>query len=145
MNSCGPGADGTSLASKDLKSRDVLLYSYQSPRPEDEEVTQTLHRFDAEFEVDGIDGLRWVTGAARTRIGIVGNDGAVTLAGEVDTLPAQLLACAAAQRVRGVAAVAGEMSVREGGGPPDQVNLLGWSRCHCGDAPPPDRQRGERR
>ena len=78
-------------------------------------MTQTLHRFDAEFEVDGMDGLRWVTGAARTRIGIAGNDGAVTLAGEVDTLPAQLLACAAAQRVRGVAAVADEVSVRAEG------------------------------
>ena len=105
MNVCGACAGGSRLPSKDLKSQDLRLYSHQSLRPEDEEVTQTLDRSDAGIKADVIDELRWVAGVDRARIGVAVYEGAVILAGEVGTLPEQLLACAA-QRVTGVAAVA---------------------------------------
>ena len=75
-------------------------------------MTQTLDRSDAGIKADVIDELRWVAGVDRTRIGVAVYEGAVILAGEVGTLPEQLLACAAAQRMIPVAAVADEISVR---------------------------------
>lgn len=73
---------------------------------------QTLDRSDAGIKADVIDELRWVAGVDGTRIGVAVYEGAVILAVEVGTLLEQLLACAAAQRVTGVAAVAEEISVR---------------------------------
>lgn len=57
------------------------------------------------------DELRWTPAVDATKIGVVVNDGAVTLSGSVPSYPQKLLAGKAALRVRGVTALAQELTV----------------------------------
>ena len=75
-------------------------------------MTQTLHRSDAELKNAVDDELAWTAGVDSAHIGVAVMDGGVTLSGEVDSYPEKLRAEHAALRVRGVTAVAQEISVR---------------------------------
>ena len=57
--------------------------------------------------------LWWTRSINSAQIGVAVIDGAVTLSGEVDTYPQMLTASKAAQRVRGVTAVAQEITVSD--------------------------------
>lgn len=74
-------------------------------------MTETLHRPDSELKSAVIDEIRWTPNVNSTHIGVSVNDGAVTLSGAVDSFPEKLLASRAVQRVRGVVAVAQEITV----------------------------------
>jgi osmotically-inducible protein OsmY len=56
--------------------------------------------------------LHWEPGVTAAHIGVTANDGVVTLSGHVDDLVEKHTAEAAARRVKGVKAVAGEIEVR---------------------------------
>ncbi len=75
-------------------------------------MTHTLRRSDADLKSAVIDELDWTPGVDGTHIGVAVDSGAVTLSGEVTSYPEKLLAATAVQRVRGVTAVAQEITVR---------------------------------
>jgi osmotically-inducible protein OsmY len=75
-------------------------------------MTQTLHRSDAELKSAVTDELAWTAGVDNAHIGVAVLDGGVTLSGEVDSYPEKLIAEHAALRVRGITAVAQEITVR---------------------------------
>jgi osmotically-inducible protein OsmY len=75
-------------------------------------MTQTYARTDAELQAAVIDELEWTPSVNSTRIGVSVHHGAVTLSGEVDTYPQRFLAEKAALRVRGVTAVAEDVTVQ---------------------------------
>ncbi|WP_433790823.1 BON domain-containing protein [Actinoplanes sp. CA-252034] len=76
-------------------------------------MTQTLHKTDEQLKTAVTDELKWSTpGVNETSIGVAVNHGAVTLSGEVESWPEKRLAEHAALRVRGVTAVAAEITVR---------------------------------
>ncbi|MEP7089587.1 MAG: BON domain-containing protein [Nocardioidaceae bacterium] len=75
-------------------------------------MTQTDHRPDIALKSAIIDELRWTPSIDPAHIGISVNDGAVTLSGEVESYPEKLRTQQAVQRVRGVHAIAQEMTVR---------------------------------
>ena len=77
-----------------------------------EHMTQTLHRTDAQLKSAVVDELEWTPNVTATHVGVGVNHGAVTLSGEVTSYPERHLAVKAAQRVRGVTAVADEMTVQ---------------------------------
>lgn len=58
-----------------------------------------------------MDEIRWTPSINSARIGVAVDHGSVTLSGEVDSYPERLLAEKAALRVRGVTAVAEEVTV----------------------------------
>jgi osmotically-inducible protein OsmY len=74
-------------------------------------MTQTLHRTDADLKSAISDELAWTPGINHTNIGVAVNRGAITLSGEVESYPEKRLAEKAALRVRGVVAVAEEITV----------------------------------
>jgi len=67
---------------------------------------------DPELKTAVIDELSWLPYLNSTKIGVAVNDGAVMLSGEVDSYPEKLQAEHAAMRVRGVTAIAEELTVR---------------------------------
>jgi osmotically-inducible protein OsmY len=76
-------------------------------------MTQTLHRTDAQLKAAVSEELAFGTpGVDETHIGVAVNRGAVTLSGEVESWPEKQLAEHAALRVRGVTAVAEDITVR---------------------------------
>jgi osmotically-inducible protein OsmY len=75
-------------------------------------MTQTLHKSDAELKSDVVDELEWTPNVDPAHIGVTANDGVITLSGEVGTYPEKRAAEQAALRVRGVTAVADEITVR---------------------------------
>ena len=75
-------------------------------------MTQTSHHSDGELKSAVIDELGWTPSVNSTHIGVAVNDGAVTLCGEASSYPEKYLATKAALRVRGVIAVADEITVR---------------------------------
>ena len=75
-------------------------------------MTQTLHKSDAELKSAVTDELAWTAGVDNAHIGVAVMDGGVTLSGEVDSYPEKLIAEHAALRVRGITAVAQEITVR---------------------------------
>ena len=76
-------------------------------------MTQTLLRTDAQLKTAVTEELEWsLPGVDQTHIGVAVNHGAVTLSGEVESWPEKQLAEHAALRVRGVVAVAEEITVR---------------------------------
>jgi osmotically-inducible protein OsmY len=75
-------------------------------------MTQTLHRTDAELKSAVAAELTWAAGVDSAHIGVAVLDGGVTLSGEVDSYPEKLIAEHAALRVRGITAVAQEITVR---------------------------------
>jgi len=75
-------------------------------------MTQSVRRTDAELKTAVTDEIAWTPGVNDTNIGVAVTDGAVTLSGEVATYPEKQLAEDAAMRIRGVIAVAEEITVR---------------------------------
>lgn len=75
-------------------------------------MTHTLSRSDADLKSAVVDELGWTPTVDGTHIGVSVDGGAVTLSGEVGSYPEKLLATEAVQRVRGVTAVAQEITVR---------------------------------
>ena len=67
---------------------------------------------DSELKQAVTDELSWLPYLNSTKIGVAVNDGAVMLSGEVDSYPEKLQAEHAAMRVRGVTAIAEELTVR---------------------------------
>jgi osmotically-inducible protein OsmY len=74
-----------------------------------------MHHTDTALKTAVTEELAWTPGVNSTTIGVAVNGGAVTLSGEVDSYPEKRLAEHAAFRVRGVTAVAEEVTVRDGG------------------------------
>ncbi|MDQ6615662.1 MAG: BON domain-containing protein [Actinomycetota bacterium] len=79
-------------------------------------MTQTLQRTDADLKDAVAEELAWTPSVNSAHIGVAVDHGAVTLSGEVDTYPERLQAEKAALRVRGVVAVAEEVTVRNSWG-----------------------------
>jgi osmotically-inducible protein OsmY len=74
-------------------------------------MTQTMKRTDAELKSAVIDELSWIPSINSTHIGVTADQGAITLTGQVDSYPQKVLAGRAALRVRGVSALAQEITV----------------------------------
>jgi osmotically-inducible protein OsmY len=86
-------------------------------------MTQTLQRTDADLKDAVADELAWTPSVNGTHIGVAVDHGAVTLSGEVDSYPERLLAEKAALRVRGVTAVAEEVTVRNTWAAPTDADI----------------------
>lgn len=82
-------------------------------------MTQTTARTDQDIRSAVTDELDWTPGINATHVGVGVNKGAVTLSGEVDSYPEKRLAERTALRVRGVLAVADDITVRIPGGTND--------------------------
>ena len=67
--------------------------------------------------------LSWIPGISSTHIGVAVADGAVTLSGEVGSFPEKLLAGKATARVRGVRAIAQEITVRSDWGAANDTDI----------------------
>lgn len=97
-------------------------------------VTQTTRRSDQDIQANVSEELLY-TPSIDTHVGVAVNGGAVTLSGEVGSLPERIAAKRAAMRVSGVKAVADEMVVRTPGtsGANDSdiaqaaAQMLGWA------------------
>jgi osmotically-inducible protein OsmY len=76
----------------------------------------TATRPDAEIQTDVLAELKWEPRVQAPEIGVSVKDGIVTLSGWVDSYTKRWAAEEAAQRVRGVKAVANEIEVRLGAG-----------------------------
>jgi osmotically-inducible protein OsmY len=77
-------------------------------------MTQTMHRSDQDLQATVADELLY-TPSIDTNLTVTVNDGAVTLAGDVGSVPERLAARQAAERVWGVKVVADKMVVRSAG------------------------------
>lgn len=77
-------------------------------------MTQTMNRSDADDQVKNavVEELRWIPSVDSTHIGVTVSDGAVTLSGEVGSYPERVAAERAVRRVRGVTALAEDLTVR---------------------------------
>ena len=75
-------------------------------------MTNVLHRTDSELKSAVTDELTWAASVDSTHVGVAVNDGAVTLSGEASSFPEKHAATKAALRVRGVTAVADDITVR---------------------------------
>lgn len=72
----------------------------------------TTVRSDEDIQQDVLEELSWEAEVQPNEIGVAVNDGIVTLTGRVDSFPKKWAAERAAQRVRGVVAVANDVEVR---------------------------------
>lgn len=86
-------------------------------------MTKTEQRTDAELKDAVANELAWTPSVNSTRIGVAVDHGAVTLSGEVDTYPERRFAEKAALRVRGVTAVAEEVTVRKTWGAANDADI----------------------
>jgi len=86
-------------------------------------MTPTLHRSDVELKSAVVEELGWTPSVDDTHVGVAVNDGAVALSGEVASYPEKLLAIHAAQRVRGVTAVAQDIVVRSAWGEAKDIDI----------------------
>jgi osmotically-inducible protein OsmY len=77
-------------------------------------MTHTTQRTDTQLKDAVTAELAWLANVDSTHIGVAVNHGAVTLSGEVESYPERLLAQEAALKVRGVTAIAEEITVRSG-------------------------------
>jgi osmotically-inducible protein OsmY len=75
-------------------------------------MTQNQNRTDTQLKSSVIAELAWTPSVNETHIGVAVADGVVTLSGQADSYPEKILAERAALRVRGVNAVAEEITVR---------------------------------
>jgi osmotically-inducible protein OsmY len=78
---------------------------------------------EARLKVAVLAELDWIQGLNSAHIGVAVNDGAVTLSGEVESYPEKRLAERAVLHVRGVSAVADEITVRSNYGPVNDTDL----------------------
>ena len=74
--------------------------------------TATTTRTDEQIQKDVLEELKWEARVQPNEIGVAVKDGIVTLMGQVDSYTKRWAAEEAAQRVRGVKAVANEIEVR---------------------------------
>ncbi len=74
-------------------------------------MTQTMKNTDAELKKAVILELSWLPSIDSSHIGVTADDGAITLTGQVSSYPEKVAAGNAALRVRGVHALAQEISV----------------------------------
>ena len=72
----------------------------------------TTVRSDEDIQQDVLEELAWEAEVQPNEIGVAVNDGIVTLTGRVESFPKKWAAERAAQRVRGVVAVANDIEVR---------------------------------
>ena len=79
-------------------------------------MTQPQIRSDSQLRDAVVDELKWTPNVNDVHIGVAVDGGAVTLSGEVDSYPEKHDAESAALRVRGVSAVAEEITVRSAWG-----------------------------
>jgi osmotically-inducible protein OsmY len=75
-------------------------------------MTQPRPPSDRELKSAVVDELQWTPSINSTHIGVTVTNGAVTLFGEVDSYPEKRLAEKAVERVRGVSAIAEDITVR---------------------------------
>jgi osmotically-inducible protein OsmY len=75
-------------------------------------MTQTRITNDRDLKAAIVEELAWTASVDSTHIGVSVDQGAVTLSGEVESYPERRLAEQAAMRVRGVTALAEEITVR---------------------------------
>ena len=76
-------------------------------------MTQTIRRTDKELQTNVTDELTYNPSFDATHLVVLANEGVVTLSGDMGSLPERHAAKRAAMRVRGVSAVADDMSVRD--------------------------------
>lgn len=76
-------------------------------------MTQTIRRNDKELQTNVAEELLYDPSIDAAHLGVSANDGAVTLSGEVGSLPERHAAKRAAMRIWGVTAVADDMAVRD--------------------------------
>ena len=74
-------------------------------------MTQTQQKTDSALKVAIISELAWTAGVDSAHVGVAVTDGAVTLSGEVESYPEKRRAEKAVARVRGVTAIAEEITV----------------------------------
>jgi osmotically-inducible protein OsmY len=85
--------------------------------------THASPRSDTDIRAAVAAELLWIPGLDATGIGIAVEHGAVTLSGKVDSYAERLHAEKAALRLRGVTAVADEITVRTPGAPADDSDI----------------------
>lgn len=93
---------------------------------------------DSDLQEAVVEELCWIPSVDSAHIGVAVTDGAVTLSGEVVTYPEKALAEKATQRVRGVIAVADELTVRDDQGlatDSDIARTAGEALRHAVDVP----------
>lgn len=78
---------------------------------------------EAQLRATVLAELEWVQGLNSAHLGVAVNAGAVTLSGEVESYPEKRLAEKAVLRVRGVSAVADEITVRSKYGPVNDTDI----------------------
>lgn len=71
-----------------------------------------IKKTDSQLQLDVLDELKWEPGVEHEKIGVSVDNGVVTLSGLVPSYSQRLLAEQAARRVKGVRAVAEDMTVR---------------------------------
>lgn len=86
-------------------------------------MTLTQNVSDAKLKTAVLDELEWSPEVNGTHIGVAVDRGAVTLSGEVETLPERRLAEKAAMRVHGVTAIAEELTVRSNWGTANDTDI----------------------
>jgi osmotically-inducible protein OsmY len=86
-------------------------------------MTQTVGRSDADLKQAVVEELTWTPSVDSTHIGVAVNHGGVILSGEVESYPEKLLAEAAALRVRGVTAIAQQITVRSNSGAANDTDI----------------------
>jgi osmotically-inducible protein OsmY len=102
-------------------------------------MTMSTRHTDSDLRTAVADELSWTAGVDATHVGVSVNGGAVTLSGEVNSYPEKRLAERAALRVRGVSAVADEITVRlpgEGINDTDIARDVGEALQRAVDVPP---------
>lgn len=90
-----------------------------------EAMTQTMTVTDTNLKALVADELRWTPAVDATKIGVAVNGGAVTLSGTVPSYPEKVLAGKAALRVRGVSALAQELTVHSEWARTDDADIAG--------------------
>ncbi|SDP38583.1 Osmotically-inducible protein OsmY, contains BON domain [Nakamurella panacisegetis] len=100
-------------------------------------MTTSLKASDVALRNSVLQELEWTPSVDAANIGVAVSDGAVTLSGEVGTYPEKAQARKAALRVRGVTAIADEITVRANWAPNDTdiARLAGESLEHAVDVP----------
>ncbi|WP_433550493.1 BON domain-containing protein [Micromonospora zamorensis] len=86
-------------------------------------MTQTTHKTDHELKAAVADELEWAPSVNSDRIAISVDSGAITLSGQVETYPEKEAATRAVLHVRGVTAVADEITVKNTWAPREDSDI----------------------
>lgn len=90
-------------------------------------MTPTPHRSDNDLRNAVMEELHYTPNINSTHIGVSVTDGSVALTGQVDSYPELLRATSAAQRVRGVTALAQDMTVHTVYGPSSDTDIAQYA------------------